>query len=131
MWQTVRREELYEQVWSVPIWTLCEQYGLSDNGLRKVCKRLNVPVPSRGYWAKVEAGRKVKRAPLPAKAERTATLFYDAEGRQVDAHFGVLNAAALESRLRPLRAARRHTRSFPRVREARRGGGHVRAGEYR
>ncbi len=32
------------------------------------------------------------------------TLFYDARGRQVDAHFGVLNAAALESRLRILRA---------------------------
>ena len=34
------------------------------------------------------------------------TLFYDAHGRQVDAHFGVLNAAALESRLRQLRATR-------------------------
>lgn len=32
------------------------------------------------------------------------TLFYDAAGRQVDAHLGILNAAALESRLRPLRA---------------------------
>jgi thiol-disulfide isomerase/thioredoxin len=34
------------------------------------------------------------------------TLFYDARGRQVGAHFGVLNAAALEGRLRALRAAR-------------------------
>jgi thiol-disulfide isomerase/thioredoxin len=34
------------------------------------------------------------------------TLFYDADGRQVDAHIGVLNAAALESRLRPLRSTR-------------------------
>lgn len=34
------------------------------------------------------------------------TLFYDARGRQVDAHFGVLNAAALESRLRTLRDRR-------------------------
>jgi thiol-disulfide isomerase/thioredoxin len=31
------------------------------------------------------------------------TLFYDAQGRLLDAHFGVLNAAALESRLRHLR----------------------------
>lgn len=31
------------------------------------------------------------------------TLFFDAQGRQVDAHFGILNAAALESRLRQLR----------------------------
>jgi thiol-disulfide isomerase/thioredoxin len=33
------------------------------------------------------------------------TLFYDADGRRVDAHFGVLNAAALEARLRALRVA--------------------------
>lgn len=32
------------------------------------------------------------------------TLFYDAGGRQIDAHVGVLSAAALESRLRRLRA---------------------------
>ena len=34
------------------------------------------------------------------------TVFYDASGRQVDVHVGVLNAAGLESRLRALRAAR-------------------------
>lgn len=34
------------------------------------------------------------------------TLFYDAGGRRVDAHFGVLNAVALERQLRQLRAAR-------------------------
>jgi thiol-disulfide isomerase/thioredoxin len=32
------------------------------------------------------------------------TLFYDAQGRLVDAHLGVLNAAAIESRLRRLRS---------------------------
>jgi thiol-disulfide isomerase/thioredoxin len=31
------------------------------------------------------------------------TLFFDASGKQIDAHFGILNAAALESRLRQLR----------------------------
>jgi hypothetical protein len=82
MWQTVTREQLYEQVWSVPIWTLCQQYGLSDNGLRKICRRLNVPVPPRGYWAKVEAGHKVKKMPLPAKAERTTTEFWRAPKRE-------------------------------------------------
>ena len=33
------------------------------------------------------------------------TLFYDSGGRLIDAHFGVLNAPALESRMRRLRAA--------------------------
>lgn len=25
MWQTVTREQLYGQVWSVPLWTLCQR----------------------------------------------------------------------------------------------------------
>lgn len=32
------------------------------------------------------------------------TLFFDADGRRIDAHFGVLNAAALQVRLRAMRA---------------------------
>ncbi len=35
------------------------------------------------------------------------TLFYDARGRLIDAHMGVLNAAALEARLQSLRAISR------------------------
>jgi hypothetical protein len=76
MWQTVTREQLYEQVWSVPIWTLCQQYGLSDNGLRKICKRLNVPVPPRGYWAKVEAGHKVRKVALPKDAQQSVAQIH-------------------------------------------------------
>jgi hypothetical protein len=34
------------------------------------------------------------------------TLVYDARSRQVDTHFGVLDAAALETRLRNPRAER-------------------------
>lgn len=34
------------------------------------------------------------------------TLFYDGQGKLVDAHFGVLNAAALEARIDALRASR-------------------------
>jgi hypothetical protein len=62
----VRREDLYEQVWSTPLRTLAQQYGLSDVGLAKTCKRMKVPVPGRGYWAKKAAGHTLKRRPLPA-----------------------------------------------------------------
>ena len=86
MWQTVKREELYEQVWSVPIWTLCQQYGLSDNGLRKVCKRLNVPVPPRGYWAKVEAGHKVQEDDVAEG--RGAVRGADSRGAEAGAYRG-------------------------------------------
>jgi len=43
---------------------LAQQYGLSDVGLAKTCKRLHVPVPGRGYWAKKAAGHRVKQLPL-------------------------------------------------------------------
>jgi hypothetical protein len=37
-------------------------FGISDVGLAKVCERHRVPRPVRGYWAKLAAGKKAKRA---------------------------------------------------------------------
>ena len=64
----VTREQLYEQVWTIPTQTLAKQYGISDVGLSKICRRLNVPKPGLGYWAKVDAGQSPPRTPLPARA---------------------------------------------------------------
>ena len=61
----VSRSELYEQVWTTAITRLSRQYGLSDVGIAKICKRYNIPRPTRGYWARKAAGYKVKRDPLP------------------------------------------------------------------
>lgn len=47
-----------------------------------------------------------KLGPAVGSRGLPTTLFYDAQGRLVDAHFGVLNAAALEGRLRQLRTVR-------------------------
>ena len=52
----------------------------------------------------LDAGSKL--GPAVGSRGLPTTLFYDAQGRQVDAHFGVLNAAALEGRLRRLRVSR-------------------------
>jgi hypothetical protein len=62
---TIERDQLYEQVWTEPIHQLCKQYFLSDRGLGKLCARHNIPVPPRGYWARVAHGHKPKRPPLP------------------------------------------------------------------
>lgn len=35
---TFEREKLYEEVWSEPPTKLAKKYGLSDNGLRGICK---------------------------------------------------------------------------------------------
>jgi hypothetical protein len=66
---TLSREVLYGQVWSEPMRTLSKRYGLSDVGLAKICKRLGIPVPERGYWAKKAVGKAHKPRllkPLPA-----------------------------------------------------------------
>jgi hypothetical protein len=61
----ITREELYRQVWTTPMSRLGTQYGISGNGLKKICVRLNVPYPPRGYWAKLGAGKSVRQMPLP------------------------------------------------------------------
>lgn len=59
------RKELYDLVWSEPMSTVCKRFGISDNGLRKHCKSMNIPTPPIGYWAKSQNGKTVERAPLP------------------------------------------------------------------
>lgn len=59
------REQLYDLVWSEPMIKAAKRFGLSDVGLKKICIKNAVPVPSRGYWRKLEVGQKVKRAALP------------------------------------------------------------------
>src|SRR5258708_1155441 len=61
-----RRGELYDLVWSQPVRVIAKKYGVSDVALAKMCRRLNVPVPGRGYWARVAAGQKPKRKSLAA-----------------------------------------------------------------
>lgn len=58
------RSELYELVWSTPIVKLAQEFGLSDKGFAKICQRNQIPVPGRGYWARLEAGQKITKTPL-------------------------------------------------------------------
>jgi len=65
----VPREELYALVWATPMSRLAEEFGISGNGLAKVCDRLDVPYPPRGYWAKKEAGKPVVTFKLPPRKD--------------------------------------------------------------
>lgn len=62
---TLTRKELYDRVWEEPVDTLAKEYGLSNVGLGKACRRHDIPVPPRGYWARKVAGQKLRRPPLP------------------------------------------------------------------
>lgn len=61
----VHREELYAQVWSEPMVRLAKRYGVSDVALAKVCRKLEIPVPPRGYWRRIQTGWRPAPAPLP------------------------------------------------------------------
>jgi hypothetical protein len=65
----IDRQKLYEEAWATPMLQLAKSYGISDRGLAKICERLNVPVPSRGYWRRKETGQEVSQDPLPPLKE--------------------------------------------------------------
>jgi hypothetical protein len=76
------RQELYDLVWSKPMTALAKEYNISDNGLRKIYKKLDIPLPQLGHWQKLQYGKKVKIIPLPTdfKGEETITLIERKEG---------------------------------------------------
>jgi hypothetical protein len=47
----VTRGELYELIWQTPMTKLAKSFGMSDVGLRKICKKNGIPTPPLGYWA--------------------------------------------------------------------------------
>lgn len=40
------------------------QFGVTGTGLAKICERYAIPTPPRGYWAKLQHGKKVKQEPF-------------------------------------------------------------------
>lgn len=70
---TLTRKDLYRRVWSKPISAVADEFGLSGNALTKICNRLLVPYPPRGYWTKVAARKNVAKPPLPNAPDIKAT----------------------------------------------------------
>lgn len=62
----LHRDKLYEMVWEKPMTVLAKEYGLSDVGLRKICKKMNIPLPPQGYHLRTHKG---KKTPLPHAAK--------------------------------------------------------------
>jgi hypothetical protein len=53
---TLSRQDLYELAWSKPMVELAQDFGISDVALAKRLRKLGIPVPGRGYWARIDAG---------------------------------------------------------------------------
>jgi hypothetical protein len=48
---------------------VAKRFHVSDVAVAKACRRHKIPLPGRGYWARVVAGQKVEKSPLPATKE--------------------------------------------------------------
>jgi hypothetical protein len=59
------REQLYAEVWQEPVSKLSNKYGVSGVMIGKICRKLKIPLPGRGYWARKQFGKAVERVPLP------------------------------------------------------------------
>ena len=53
------RKQLYDLIWSTPISKLTEQYALSNEGFKKICKQFEIPMPQNGFWLKLKHNKKV------------------------------------------------------------------------
>jgi hypothetical protein len=75
----IKRQELYDLVWSTPMMHAAKQFGISGVMLGRICKERNVPKPPRGYWANQEAtsAKKIDRfikPPLPVQPETSQSF---------------------------------------------------------
>ena len=79
------RKQLYDLVWSDSLLAISRKYNISDNGLRKACIRMNIPLPDAGHWNKVKLGIKVKVKPFPPShnGEQEIRLSLRVEGQNI------------------------------------------------
>ncbi len=92
--QTLTRQELYNLVWSNPFTTLAKKYSISDVGLRKICIKMEIPLPKSGHWEKVRFNKTVEIIKLPSNylGETEITLQLREEG--VVGNSGILSELA-------------------------------------
>ena len=56
-------------MWEKPVRTLAREWGLSDVGLAKACRKHGIPTPRVGHWAKVAVGRGSPKPPLTSNPD--------------------------------------------------------------
>jgi hypothetical protein len=79
---TISRQDLLDKVWSSPVTKVATEFGVSDTAVRKMCRRHGIPVPRRGYWAQVAAGRTFPKPKLgPASRARLETVRFVGAGQ--------------------------------------------------
>ena len=58
------RNQLYDLVWSTPITKLTLQYAITTDGIKKLCKQFDIPIPQGGYWSKIKFNKFIEKEQL-------------------------------------------------------------------
>ncbi|SHH07340.1 hypothetical protein SAMN05443549_11519 [Flavobacterium fluvii] len=58
------RKELYDIVWSTTLSKLTHQYAYTNDGIKKLCKQFEIPMPDGSYWSKLKFNKKYKKEKL-------------------------------------------------------------------
>ncbi|MBG6188237.1 hypothetical protein [Flavobacterium sp. CAN_S2] len=58
------RKELYDIVWTTTLSKLTQQYAYSNDGIKKLCKQFEIPMPDGSYWSKLKFNKKFKKEKL-------------------------------------------------------------------
>lgn len=80
---TLTRKELYEQVWETPMIKLAKRYCMSDQALRKICKKNDIPIPSVKYRSRKFSGHKVSKTPLLGDPGITISILVRDEAKEI------------------------------------------------
>jgi hypothetical protein len=72
----LHRDILYRRVWSKPAKAVARDLGISVASLIRICEKLAIPHPTRGYWARHEAGLE-ESTPLPPVRDRPSKHEFD------------------------------------------------------
>jgi hypothetical protein len=77
----IPRQQLYDRVWATPFRKLAAEFGISDVGLAKACRRHAIPTPPMGHWVRAEHGKASERPPLPPAPYGDIVSFSDGQVR--------------------------------------------------
>ncbi len=72
----ISRKDLYAAVWDRPVRDVAAELNISDVALGKICRRHQIPVPGRGYWARLRAGKRPHRPRLQKQDTCGPTLIF-------------------------------------------------------
>lgn len=112
---SLTRQELHALVWAHPVSHLAKRFGISDQGLAKICDRFEVPRPVQGHWNKLAAGKPVITRALPPAGpgmDETIRIVPVAAGRAVAPATQIALAAARD-KASPPRIVDRLARPHP------------------